>query len=142
MSPTRSKLSLKQIIFEAENYLWEEKLNNRKSFLYVDNEGTKFCLIRGKSDNTVVDTISGIFAEIETHVRTICWISRVSSYSNIADGPSRGDNSEVRRLGYNDVSKQAESCLSSLCMSVKNKLGKKADMKLPDKSVNMLQDVG
>ena len=99
-------------------------------------------MIRGKSDNSVVDAISGIFAEIETHVRTICWISRVSSYSNIADGPSRGDNGEVRRLGYKDVSKQAESCLSSLCMSVENKMGKKADMKLPDKRMNMRQDVG
>ena len=56
--------SKKQIIFEAETLcavlaysLWEEKLNNRKSFLYVDNEGTKFCLIRGKSDNLVVDTM-------------------------------------------------------------------------------------
>ena len=57
----------KQIIFEAETLcavlaynLWDEYMNNRKSFLYVDNEGTKFCLIRGKSDNLVVDTIAGI----------------------------------------------------------------------------------
>ena len=106
-------------------------MNNRKSFLYVDNEGRKFCLIRGKSDNLVVDTISGIFAEIETHVRTTCWISRVSSYSNIADGPSRGDLSDMKRLGFTDVSKHAETCLKSLCLSVKSKLGKMADKQSP-----------
>ena len=48
-----------QIIFEAETLcavlaysLWTENITNRKCFLYVDNEGTKFCLIRGKSDNS------------------------------------------------------------------------------------------
>ena len=66
----------------------------------------------------------------------------MSSYSNIADGPSRGDNGEMRRLGYTDVSKHAESCLSSLCMSVKNKLGKMADIELPDKKVNTMQNLG
>ena len=115
----------KQIIFEAETLcavlaynLWEESMCNRKSFLYVDNEGTKFSLVRDKSDNLVVDAISGIFAEIETHVRTACWISRVSSYSNIADGPSRGDLADMRRLKFTDVSKHAEMCLKSLCLSV------------------------
>ena len=130
--------SRKQIIFEAETLcavlaynLWEDEMNNRKSFLYVDNEGTKFCLIRGKSDNQVVDVIAGIFADIETHVRTICWVSRVSSYSNIADGPSRGDLTDVKRLGFADVSKQAGICLNALCLSVKNKMGKKADKHIP-----------
>ena len=84
----------------------------------------------------MVDVISGIFAEIETHVRTICWISRVSSYSNIADGPSRGDLREVKRLAFTDVSERAEACMKSLCLSVKDKLGKKADKQSPTKKVH------
>ena len=137
--------SRKQSIFEAETLcavlaynLWDEDMNNRKSFLYVDNEGTKFCLIRGKTDNLIVDTISGIFAEIETHVRTTCWISRVSSYSNIADGPSRGDLTDMKRLGFTDVSERAETCLKSLCLSVRNKMGKKADMQTPKRKESTL----
>ena len=98
----------------------------------MDNEGTKFCLIRGKSDNPIVDIIAGIFPEIETHVRTICWISRVSSFSNIADRPSRGDVQTVERLGFKDVSKETDTCLKSLCLSVYSKLGKMADKKLPN----------
>ena len=128
----------KQIIFEAETLcavlaynLWETNMTNRKSFLYVDNEGTKFCLIRGRSDNLVVDAIAGVFAEVETHVRTVCWISRVSSYSNIADGPSRGDLGEMKRLKFTDVSSCAESCLKSLCKSVEMKMGKKANLHSP-----------
>ena len=79
----------KQIIFEAESLcavpaysLWAEFIVGKKSFLYVDNEGTKFSLIRGKSDNLVVDAIAHAFAEIESSTNTLCWISRVSSYSN------------------------------------------------------------
>lgn len=103
-----------QIIFETETLcavlaynLWAEAMTNRQNVPYVDNEGTKFCLIRGKSDNQVVDAIAGIFAEIETHVRTVCWISKVSSFSNIADGHSRGNVQIAKRLGFTDVSKEA-----------------------------------
>ena len=96
----------KQIIFEAESLcavlaykLWAEFISDKKSFLYVDNEGTKFSLIRGKSDNSVVDAIAQVFAEIEVTTNTLCWISRVSSYSNLADDPSRGDPTILRNLG-------------------------------------------
>ena len=55
----------------------------------------------------------------------------MSSYSNIADGPSRGDISDMKNLGFKDVSEQAETCLRSLCISVKNKMGKKPEMQNP-----------
>ena len=118
--------SRKQIIFEAESLcavlaysLWSDSIAGKKSFfLYVDNEGTKFSLIRGKSDNVVVDAIACVFAEIETHTNTWCWISRVSSYSNIADDPSRGDFKLLTKLGFTDVSEKAETCLKALCLSV------------------------
>ena len=130
--------SRKQIIFEAESLcavlaynLWSEEMACKKNFLYVDNEGTKFSLIRGKSDNVVVDAIACIFAEIETHTNTLCWVSRVSSYSNIADDPSRGGSRLLTRLGFTDVSSKAATCLKALCLSVSKKMGKKADNKSP-----------
>ena len=65
-------------IFEAESLcavlaynLWEEKFAGRKNLLYVNNEGTKFSLTEGKSDNLVVDAIAKVFVEIETHSRTL-----------------------------------------------------------------------
>ena len=128
----------KQIIFEAETLcavlaynLWMQLISDRKSFLFVDNEGTKFCLIKGSSDNIVVDTLAQIFAETETHVRTACWISRVSSYSNLADAPSRGDCTLLRKLGFVEVSEDASNCLDSICRCICEKLGKKAAVTNP-----------
>ena len=52
------------------------------SFLYVDNEGTRFSLMQGSSENPTVDAM----------VKRMGWLARVSSYSNLADAPSRGDD--------------------------------------------------
>ena len=56
------ELSKKQIFFEAEtlcavlaHFFSIQCLVDRKAFLYVDNEGTKFSLIRGTSENSTVD---------------------------------------------------------------------------------------
>ena len=124
----------KQITFEAESLcavlaykLWAEFIADKKSFLYVDNEGTKFSLIRGKSDNSVVDAIAQVFAEIEVTTNTLCWISRVSSYSNLADDPSRGDPTILLNLGFTDVSTKASDCLRNLMLSVDEQMGKMAD---------------
>eukprot|EP00435_Cladocopium_sp_Y103_P043234 s526_g12.t1 len=122
--------SKKQIIFEAETLcavlaymLWTPDLECGKSFLYVDNEGTKFCLIRGASENDTVDVISQIFAEQEVFTKTVCWIARVSSFSNIADDPSRGDSQQLIRLGFEDVSIQALVVLEQLTAAIVGKMG-------------------
>ena len=123
----------KQIIFEAESlcailayFLLSKLLANRMNFLFVDNEGTKFCMMKGMSDNLVVDLLCHFFAETEMGVRSICWISRVNSYSNIVDDPSRGDASLLFQFGFVDVSKDAAACLESLCLTVDEKMGKRA----------------
>lgn len=121
----------KQIIFEAETLcaivvysLWSDCLKDRMCFLYVDNEGTKFSLVKGVSDNSTVDAMAQVFAEIETHVRTLCWLSRISSFSNVADAPSRGDCELLKRLGFMDASEDAKKALDVICLSVEIKLGK------------------
>lgn len=123
----------KHIIVEAETLcavlaysLWTSLLLSRMCFLYVDNEATKCSLMKGSSDNVTVDATSHFFAEIETHVQTLCWISRASSFSNLADALSRGDNTLLRELGFSDNSNQASSCLNNLCLAIRNKLGKTA----------------
>ena len=124
--------SKQQIIFEAEtlcavvaHLLWINALQGKKSFLYVDNEGTKFSLIRGSSENAVVDLLAQIFAEQEIQVSTLSWIARVSSYSNIADAPSRGDTSMLVQLGFKDVSEEAMRCLALVCAALKEKMGRR-----------------
>ena len=88
----------KQIIFEAETLaavvafmLWASRCENKRCILFVDNEATKFSLLRGSSDNSVVDFLAEQFVEMEALVHTFTWLARVPSSCNIADAPSRGD---------------------------------------------------
>jgi len=88
----------KQIIFETETQaavlafdLWKEFFANKRCLIFVDNEGTKFSLLKGFSDNGTVDTLSGFFAKIEAGVHAFTWLARVPSKSNIADPPFRND---------------------------------------------------
>ena len=68
--------------------------------MFVDNEGTKYCLIRGSSDNLVVDKLVSVFCEQEALTHAVNWIARVPSYSNCADDPSRGDASKILADGF------------------------------------------
>jgi len=51
----------------------------------------------------------------------------VSSYSNLADDPSRGDPTILLNLGFTDVSTKASDCLRNLMLSVDEQMGKMAD---------------
>ena len=128
------ELPKKQIVFETESFcavlaycLWTYSFSGRMSFVYFDNEGTKFSLSKGSSENhTTVDAIAHMFVEIETHVRTTCWLARVTSFSNMADAPSRGDNKILEDMGLTNVLSSALKCLQSLCVSRTEKMGKMA----------------
>ena len=111
----------KQIIFEAETlaslvafFLWHKLFKGQRCLIFVDNEGTKFSLLKGSSDNDIVDLLAGYFAELEAKVHSFTWIARVPSKSNIADPPSRNvTNLEFFRHAA-DVSADAQRCLDSL----------------------------
>jgi len=90
----------KQIILEAETLaavtafaLWQFFFAGRRCVLFVDNEGTKFSLLKVSFDNDIVDLLAGYFAEYELLVHAFSWLARVPSKSNIADPPSRNDTS-------------------------------------------------
>ena len=85
-----------------------------RCILFVDNEGTKFSLLRGSSDNSTVDMLAGFFAEQEASVRTTTWLARVSSKSNLADHPSRNDVSLPFFKSALDVSGDASTVLKML----------------------------
>lgn len=119
-----------QIIFEAETlcgvlayFIWCERCASVRSCLHVDNEGTKFAMIKCFSTNECVDCLVRIFAEKEVESRCNCWISRVSSFSNIADKPSRGDCSQLRMLRAKDVSEYAQTMLARIFSAMKFKMG-------------------
>ena len=128
------ELTKQQIIFEAETlagvlayWIWEKFFEKRNCLLYLDNEGTKFCLIKGSSDNAVVDILCAIFAELEMQIETSCWLARVPSHSNIADKPSRAEVTELLENGYKDHSKLVAEKLKDLLAFMTLKVGRKAE---------------
>ena len=108
----------KQIIFEAETLaavvalaVWKDQIKFKRCVLYVDNEGTKFSLIKGYADNPTVDKLAQVFAAVESEAHTYLWISRVASFSNVADEPSRGDSSRMLKFASNCVNGLASSVM-------------------------------
>ena len=96
----RWKRKKEQIIFEAGTLaavvafiLWKKKFSNKRCVMFVDNEGTKFSLLKGSPKNLTIDAdaLAGFFTEKETLVHAFTWLARVPSKSNIGDPPSRNE---------------------------------------------------
>lgn len=110
--------SKKQIIFEAETLaaliaclVWSDLMDNKRCFVFVDNEGSKFALLRGAAENAVVDHLAELFVSWEANSNAATWISRVASASNIADEPSRGQHNHPLLKAAVNVSDLAEAKL-------------------------------
>ena len=94
--------------------------------LFVDNEGTKFSLLRGPSDNTVVDFLAEKMVELEASVHAFTWLARVPSSCSVADAPSGGRiNGELLRNGV-DVSANVKRILDSWVTTQLMSLGRTA----------------
>ena len=64
----------------------------------MDNERTKFSMLKARSDNDVVDKIVQRFASFEPETKLCTWLARVASKSNIADPPSRGASAKINEI--------------------------------------------
>ena len=70
-------------------------LEGRRVVWWVDNESARYGLIKGVSDSrTMCDPIQA-FAIEDSRAPSYSWYERVPSFSNIADGPSRGTHEEA-----------------------------------------------
>ena len=115
------ELCRKQIIFETETLaaviafqFWSRRFENRRCVLFVDNEGTKFSLLRGVSENKVVDSLAERFVELESKLHAFIWLARVPSHCNVADAPSRGETDGRLLSGALDVSEEATEIMWDL----------------------------
>jgi hypothetical protein len=68
---------------------WTSKIRSRHLVVFVDNEGSKFAILRGCSKSANLSKIVTAIADQEVAATCFCWYSRVPSESNPADGPSR-----------------------------------------------------
>ena len=62
--------------------------------VFSDNEGTRACMIKGASDNSVGMRIVDATHDTIDSACCVSWFERVNTASNIADDPSRGAGSE------------------------------------------------
>ena len=122
----------KQIIFEVETVaallaveMWQSFFGNKRTVLFVDNEGTKFSFLKGLSDNTCVDKMAECFANLESRLHSLIWLARVPSQSNVADPPSRGITNTPSLLNAVDMSGLAAEKLKAIVMQLK-KMGETA----------------
>ena len=78
---------------------WGERWRGRRILLFVDNDSARFALIKGYTPSVASARLVAAFWEMEACLASYCWIDRVPSASNIADGPSRLTFDEVVELG-------------------------------------------
>ena len=62
----------------------------RKMVYWIDNDPARDAYIRGHSDSDASLSILYSFFGVESQAPNFLWFSRVPSYSNVADEPSRG----------------------------------------------------
>ena len=70
-------------------FVWHQRLKSSQLMVYIDNEGSKFSLIKGYSSTLAVTAICALAATFLDSHCILPWYSRVPSASNIADYPSR-----------------------------------------------------
>ena len=71
---------------------------NRRVLIFVDNDTARFCLIRGLSRSSTMGSLVEAFDSLDGKDPMLYWIERVASFSNIADGPSRGASDDAMTL--------------------------------------------
>ena len=70
-------------------------LYRARAIYFIDNDGVKEALVKGSTNSDACKKILRECLIQDSQSHAMSWYSRVSSPSNISDGPSRLDFSEV-----------------------------------------------
>ena len=76
--------------------LWRTRCSERHVVIFTDNNGALGSMIKGYSDNECGARIVHLVHAVLDQTNSVAWFERVSSASNIADAPSRGDITSMR----------------------------------------------
>ena len=79
--------------------LWGDLLQDSPVVHYIDNDAAKASMIKGYGATDVSTTLVQHHVELEEQLQLDVWFSRVWSFSNLSDGPSRNDCSEGLAMG-------------------------------------------
>ena len=92
----------KQIIGELETLavlvalqLWGPELKSKHLMTFIDNEGCRYLILRGRAENKNLSKLVHQIARSEEDSSLFIWYARVPTECNIADAPSRGKSHEL-----------------------------------------------
>ena len=104
-----------QLVFEAEVFpflvaleLWSDHLRGQLLFVFIDNEASKCCWIAGSADSKWAQAMIHKGTTMESALDVFPYFCRVPTFSNIGDGPSRGDFSVCEKLGARRIAVNAQ----------------------------------
>ena len=79
--------------------LWENWVQRSQCVFYVDNEGAKAAMINAATSTKNGQRTIEDFVLNEMRCQVKVWFSRVPTYSNLSDKPSRLETMELDTLG-------------------------------------------
>ena len=82
---------------------WAGELSNRRCLHFVDNDSASACLVKGYSPRSDSCELVGVYWLEASASKVDPYIERVESKSNLADGPSRFDDTELTCMGSSVV---------------------------------------
>ena len=83
--------------------VWSSMLSNRPVCFYVDNEAAKAACVRAWGSTRLGNALVRHICVCEVAHSISPWYSRVPSFSNPADSPSRGDTAWLAERGSREV---------------------------------------
>ena len=79
--------------------LWADRLLNRRTFVFIDNDGARHSLLKAYSRSVTIRRVLRNIVGINARQPAYLWYGRVPTDSNLSDGPSRGRKEELLRAG-------------------------------------------
>ena len=79
----------------AAYHVWKDSLANRKAIFFCDNWAALDVYVKGSSSQRSWRTLLKSLEEIDMEAKSLIWMARIPSQSNISDAPSRGDASSL-----------------------------------------------
>ena len=82
----------------AAYHVWRDGLSNRKAIFFCDNWAALDVYVKGASSQRSWRTLLKSLEKIDMEAKSLIWMARVPSQSDISDAPSRGDVSALEFL--------------------------------------------
>jgi len=94
--------------------LWGPLMQSTHVVFYLDNDAARAAVCKGCRGTKLGQRIVQCIMEVECQLKLKSWYARVPTHSNISDGPSRMDCTEVMQLGSAEAKADGNFILESL----------------------------